>query len=50
MIYGYQRPLYNDENMQLQTTALKDCDQVFTENHGRAKKRIALEDLLMTME
>lgn len=50
MIYGYQRPLYNDENMHIQTAALMDCDQVFTENHGRAKKRIVLEELLMTME
>ncbi len=50
MIYGYQRPLYNDEDMQLQTVSLKDCDQIFIENHGRAKKRIALEDLLMTLE
>ncbi|MFL0584837.1 recombinase family protein [Solibacillus silvestris] len=50
MIYGYQRPLYNDENMHIQTAALMACDRVFTENHGRAKKRIALEELLMTME
>lgn len=50
MIYGYQRPLYNDENMQLQTAKLKACDRVFTENHGRAKKRVALEELLMKME
>lgn len=50
MIYGYQRPLYNDEDMHIQTAALSDCDHVFTENHGRAKKREALEDLLMKME
>lgn len=50
MIYGYQRPLYNDEDMQIQTAALMDCNHVFTENHGRAKKRIALEELLMTIE
>ncbi len=50
MIYGYQRPLYNDEDMQLQTAKLKACDRVFTENHGRAKKRVALEELLMKME
>lgn len=50
MIYGYQRPLYNDEDMQIQTAALKNCDRLFTENHGRAKKRVALEELLMTIE
>jgi len=50
MIYGYQRPLYNDEGMHIQTAALMNCDQVFTENHGRAKKRIALEELLMAIE
>lgn len=50
MIYGYQRPLYNDEDMQLQSIALKACDHIFTENHGRAKKRTALEDLLMTIK
>lgn len=49
MIYGYQRPLYNDEDMKMQSTALKDCDQLFTEQHGGAKKRTALEDLLMIM-
>ncbi|ACA40157.1 recombinase family protein [Lysinibacillus sphaericus] len=50
MIYGYQRPLYNDEDMQIQTAALKNCDHLFTENHGRAKKRLVLEELLMTIE
>ena len=50
MIYGYQRPLYNDEAMQMQAAALKNCDYVFTENHGRAKKRMALEELLLTIE
>ncbi|MEK4080156.1 recombinase family protein [Solibacillus sp. FSL K6-1126] len=50
MIYGYQRPLFDDKDMHIQTAILMDCDQVFTENHGRAKKRIALEELLMTIE
>lgn len=50
MIYGYQRPLYNDENMQKQTEALLKCDRVFTETHGRAKKRTALEELLMEIK
>ena len=49
MIYGYQRPLYNDEDMKLQTNALNGCDKIFSEQHGRAKKRAVLEDLLMTM-
>lgn len=50
MIYGYQRPLYNDEDMQVQTNALTGCDKVFSEQHGRAKKRAVLEELLMTMQ
>lgn len=50
MFYGYQRPLYNDEDMQIQKAVLKACNQVFTETHGRAKKRVALEDLLMTIK
>ncbi|MEQ6853168.1 recombinase family protein [Lysinibacillus capsici] len=50
MIYGYQRPLFNDEDMQIQTAALKNCDHLFTENHGRAKRRLVLEELLMTIE
>lgn len=50
MIYGYQRPLYNDKNMQMQMNALKNCDRIFSEAHGRAKKRSVLEDLLMEMK
>ena len=50
MIYGYQRPLFNDEDMQIQSNTLVNCDHVFTELHGRAKKRVALEELLMTVQ
>lgn len=50
MIYGYKRPLYNDKDMHAQTASLMACDRIYTENHGRAKKRIALEELLMIME
>lgn len=49
MIYGYQRPLFNDEDMQIQMKNLTGCDKVFSEQHGRAKKRVALEELLMTI-
>ncbi|RUL49575.1 recombinase family protein [Lysinibacillus antri] len=51
MIYGYVRPLYNDEHCEKQLSKLKPyCDQIFKETHGAPKKRIELESLLMQLQ
>lgn len=51
MIYGYVRPLYNDENSKDQLHLLnKKCDQIFQEEHGTPKKRTQLEALLMELK
>lgn len=52
MIYGYKRPLYNDEDCIEQTKKLNDfqVSYVLKEKHGSPKKREALEELLMTMQ
>ncbi|MEI4768205.1 recombinase family protein [Psychrobacillus sp. FJAT-51614] len=52
MIYGYKRPLYNDENCKEQTRKLYEYQVNYTlsERHGSPKKREVLEELLMTMQ
>lgn len=49
MIYGYKRPLIGDELAEQQLVD-KQVDQLFVETHPFAKKRHALEDLLMTIQ
>ena len=48
MKYGYKRPLIDDEKCDKQLVNIP-LDQVFIETHARAKKRNALEDLLMVL-
>lgn len=48
MIYGYKRPLYDDEQCENQLRS-REVDRMFVESHSSPKKRTALEELLMTM-
>lgn len=50
MIFGYKRPVYNDEQCEKQL-ATKEMvfDKVFIEPHGLPKKRLQLEELLMSL-
>lgn len=51
MIYGYVRPLYNDEHCEKQLKVIKPfCDQIYKENHRSPKKRTELESLLMQLQ
>jgi DNA invertase Pin-like site-specific DNA recombinase len=50
MIYGYVRPLYNDERCENQLNKLKDCKKIFREAHGSQKKRVELEQMLMVLQ
>ncbi len=50
MIYGYIRPLYNDETMTIQRESLTACDVIYEEKHGNPKKRVELENLLMAIQ
>ena len=51
MIYGYARPLYNDNKTENQLRILKDkCDKIYQEKHGTPKKRVQLEYLLMEIQ
>lgn len=51
MIYGYMRPLYNDNNCENQYKALHTiCEKIYREEHGSPKKRVQLEALLMELE
>ncbi|GGG31802.1 resolvase [Lysinibacillus alkalisoli] len=50
MLYGYQRPLYDDPDMLVQSDVLQKSDRIFKEMHGQAKKRHALEELLLEMK
>lgn len=50
MIYGYVRPLYNDEQCEKQLKLLKDCKEIFRESHGSQKKRAELEQMLMVLQ
>ncbi|QCR30859.1 recombinase family protein [Lysinibacillus sp. SGAir0095] len=49
MIYGYLRPLYNDEYCEIQLKRLQDCEEIFQELHGLPKKRVELERMLMAL-
>lgn len=50
MIYGYMRPLYNDNNCEKQYKALGAiCEKIYREEHGSPKKRVQLEALLMEL-
>lgn len=46
MIYGYKRPLLNDENGEHQLLNV-EVDQLVREEHGFSKNRDALEQLLL---
>ena len=50
MIYGYIRPLYNDENCEEQLNQLQNCETIFQERHGSPKKRLELEQMLMSLQ
>lgn len=50
MIYGYIRPLYNDENCENQLNQLQNCEEIYRELHGSPKKRVELERLLMVLQ
>lgn len=50
MIYGYTRPLYNDENCENQLKQLQNCEEIYQEVHGLPKKRVELERLLMEIQ
>ncbi len=49
MIYGYKRPVQDDKDMQQQLGAVT-VDKIFEESHPYAKKRTALENMLMEMK
>ena len=49
MIYGYKRPVQDDREMEQQLSTVT-VDKLFEERHPYAKKRIALENLLMEMK
>ena len=50
MIYGYVRPLYNDENCEHQLQQLQNSEVIFQESHGLPKKRAELERMLMELQ
>ncbi|KGR89424.1 recombinase family protein [Lysinibacillus sp. OL1_EC] len=51
MIYGYKRPLYNDQKCENQLiTDASSFDKIFEESHGMSKKRLQLEALLMCLQ
>ncbi|QSB11489.1 recombinase family protein [Lysinibacillus fusiformis] len=51
MIYGYIRPLYDDETCEKQIRAMpKECDKIYHELHAKPKKRTVLEELLMALK
>ncbi|MFD1065594.1 recombinase family protein [Oceanobacillus locisalsi] len=51
MIYGYTRPLYNDQQSERQLASLEGkCDRILQEEHGTPKKRRQLEELLMEVQ
>lgn len=53
MKFGYVRPLYNDKDCCIQLEKLNNIggfDRVFKELHGKPKKRIELEKLLMNLQ
>ncbi|TQR13345.1 recombinase family protein [Psychrobacillus soli] len=51
MIYGYIRPLYDDESCENQLNVMPlHCDTIYRELHGSPKKRIQLEEMLMALQ
>lgn len=50
MIYGYIRPLYNDEDCNEQLKKLSNCEKIYKELHGSPKKRVELEKMLMALQ
>ncbi|MFJ7666799.1 recombinase family protein [Lysinibacillus sp. NPDC097195] len=51
MIYGYIRPLYDDETCDQQLKVLSEtCQTIYRESHGSPKKRTQLEEMLMTIQ
>lgn len=49
MIYGYKRPIQGDKEMQQQLRTVT-LEKIYEETHPYAKKRTALENMLMEME
>ena len=49
MIYGYKRPLLEDENGEKQLKNMQ-VDQLIWETHGLPQKRHALDQLLLTWQ
>ncbi len=51
MIFGYIRPLYDDETCEMQIKALpEECETIYRESHGKPKKRTKLEEMLMVLK
>lgn len=51
MIFGYIRPLYDDETCEMQKKALpEECKTIYRESHGNPKKRTKLEEMLMVLK
>lgn len=51
MIFGYIRPLYDDEACAKQMKELpEECDEIYRESHGKPKKRTKLEEMLMVLK
>ncbi len=52
MLIGYMRPDDNDPTCERQAEALRgiNCDNIITEQHASAKRRIELQDLMDNLE
>lgn len=51
MIFGYVRPLYNDETCEKQLKAISEkCQTIYREPHASPKKRHQLEEMLMAIQ
>lgn len=51
MIFGYIRPLYDDETCEKQLKEIhEECDTIYRESHGKPKKRTRLEEMLMVLK
>ncbi|WP_313892458.1 recombinase family protein [Psychrobacillus sp.] len=51
MIYGYIRPLYDDDKCDNQLNIIPfQCETIYRELHGSPKKRTQLEEMLMALQ
>lgn len=51
MIFGYIRPLYDDETCEMQLKALpEECEKIYRETHSKSKKRTKLDEMLMVLK